>query len=625
MKKQQTYGRKPTQQHKQVSRRLAVCLGIVLTTYGATSLASEFSDRFSPKSLASVVNTFALQEHMGKRCFSYEGDIHRQSVASGEMQTQVYTSARSYAESAGVGAKVALGYGLFSANSNFSLSTSKAGSETGVVVASLLRKSQSLSIRPSEFELTELGKKRVAQINKAFPEIVSGPTFNDQQTQAIKNFYQQCGLAIIQSVEVGNIASLNIEITTSSREAKDQIKAGVGVGATGFADLSTNMQNASQQKRTNFTISTYAQAAPNRVMKTRPGQMSQCRWNGETHQWGKACLTAMKQFDQTSEAFTQQPADTARVIRFPTTMATHEIGNFLSEGAANALDRVFSDMKQDYEHYSRHYFKVKQQADTLSAFIHANAFPKGSIIDKELQSIGYDSWLKFTEKTGQLGDALKTVTYSGFLSSYMKDEIESIIKEIKLSQLLRSLSKRLQNNPSNTVNPTKIDVQLTAHSSMPNQRLAVTFPQSMDTSKILEVVVDGNLVAKQGDNFSQPVQLSLPENFCRYDRLPAQVYGYIVVNQNPGKPTVYPMVIHSLRTGEQAQRCDIVLDQNIHPLSVEVFERTKVQPSIAQPFSQELPVQKYYWSSISGLEIPITQPQQKQYINVQLNIHHGNK
>jgi hypothetical protein len=147
----------------------------------------------------------------------------------------------------------------------------------------------------------------------------------------------------------------------------------------------------------------------------------------------------------------------------------------------------------------------------------------------------------------------------------------------------------------------------------------------MDTSKILEVVIGGNLVAKKGDNFSQPVLLSLAESFCRYDRLPSQVYGYIVVQQDPTKPSVYPMVLHSLRTGEQAQRCDIVLDQNIHPLGVEVFERTEVIPSIVQSFSQEQPAEKYYWSSISGLETPITLPQARQYTNVQLNIHHGNK
>ena len=618
----------------------AVCIAIssLLLSFNTaaqnSSSPNSFSEQFSVESLGVVLNTFSLQEQSKHGCFAYS---HEQNSAEstpvehsqGKMQSQIYASARDLAQSAGIDANASVGYGIFSAEGKLNTSASTAATSTGVVATWMFEVYKKRSLRIPLLSLTDMGKQSVDAMNKAFDQSFNpGSTMNDQQKQAVEQFYKNCGQAIITSVEMGNHARMNIDIKTSSKEIKSAITGQASGEAGSFTSLSANMRHASQSKQASFELHAKIMAEPYEALTISPSKLTLCQWNATTNNWNEYCNEAIAQFDKTVEKLNQRPELSNKVIRFPGITATHEINDFLTEPAKRVLNYSFRQMRERYEYYSLHYLLVKQQYDVLERFLSQNVFATDSRFLSEQSVQDYINNVK------KLKSLLSTVTNVGFLSEEADGHIRQLIAKTTLDKSIAGFSDQLQNNPMNTLYTPRIDANLPKDpSGGHNQRFAVAFPKDLGNAKIAEIVINGKRLTGTPQTGVQLV--SAIKNFCTYDFKPNQTLGYMTVKNNDAEDYfTYPFVIHSLRWKNQEERCLISLDQNISKIDLSIYEKpyNKANPkengflfydNISLPFNNQLPLNEHYWASISDLTSPYVIPGSQGQINVLIEFFKG--
>jgi len=568
--------------------RIVGLLVSILITSGvaeAESTGNFLNQHYPPQSIGRSINTLSLKIAQNHGCFKL--DKHEEAAdqpkehSFKEVKTMVSFDSKTYSDSMGVGGSMAVGYGIFSADANFAMNASSAGSSTGIVSSWVYADYKEANLKTNYVSLTAKGKEHVNNLNKKLAGFVSGKDLTPMQEQALGEFISACGGALITSISIGYSARLDIKITVSSSEAKSNLGGGARASAGGFADLRAKMEAADRKKESSFEFSSTAYSQPASALAIKPSDLSNCRWNStlptpnptaEKIGWNNACLAAIEAMSTTAKNIKNLGSDGGNSIKFPVITLISSIGHIFNKSTKEGFTRGMGDMKQRYQALSDTWIKIAEQRDKLTKFVQRNAIPANSQLSHH---IDHKALIKFDASYLKLTAILVDVTRIGYLTKKQEEKAKNIInKDLQLNPALTKFLGRLKNSPLNE----NIQTSVTYQMNLKNRNFAKQgqtrivhesqklFPQErgkqknnqmdliIDGNRYKEVVLEGDVLYKKGHTTSYRnhtlegkgnnliYTLDYVE-LCAYDHQPHELNGYVISAQNE----IFPFVIHSLR------------------------------------------------------------------------------
>jgi len=530
-------------------------------TYNKSYRSKTDSNAFAV--LGDPINTLSLNLAQVEKsgCFD-KGESKAVSVINiGEIKTDVYSSAKSYATSLGVSGAMSAGYGMFTANADFSVSAQSAASSTGVVASWIYSQSRVHIYDTNNMTVNKnRGQKHVDKLDKAFTLYKTGDTLTSAQEKAVADFVHQCGAAVITSLNVGEIARLEMAITANDSATKDDLSAGFSADAGTFVSVKAKMEKASASKKSSFSVNVKSQSLPGHAMTPDFKNAANCQWIAENSAFNEACNKSITGFDETKNNIQKvvSPENTS-LIKFPGVTLMSAAGKVLSDASQMGLSKAMIEMKSRYEEISQAWLIAKEKQSKINILSEKLIIPSGTDIPSELTALISEKALKRSKNNyDRLTNILNSATESGFMSTVQYADAKKLLKTTSgINLRLNELLDRLVVNPSNTSLSMVKNYILKTVNGENNHELSLI----VDVQTYREVVLGGHVIYQKqtpndantqrpsqpdlsvGNKINDIYQLRYPQ-FCAYDDQPHELIGYAITTDS-GK--ILPFVIHSLR------------------------------------------------------------------------------